>query len=142
MELRKCTSADYASLVEIWEESVRESHGFLSENDIQEIKGKLAGCYFPAVKLYSATAEDGATAGFIGLSEHTIEMLFIKPEHQRKGYGKAMIDFARSEGITLVDVNEQNPRALKFYIKQGFHVTRRDPVDEAGRPFPILHLSL
>ncbi|MBD5359047.1 MAG: GNAT family N-acetyltransferase, partial [Bacteroides sp.] len=41
-----------------------------------------------------------------------------------------------------VDVNEQNISALNFYLAKGFKVTGRDETDEAGRPYPILHLSL
>jgi capsular polysaccharide biosynthesis protein len=39
-----------------------------------------------------------------------------------------------------VDVNEQNPEAVRFYEANGFHVIRRSPVDDGGRPFPLLHL--
>ena len=45
-------------------------------------------------------------------------------------------------GADCVDVNEQNPLALGFYESKGFHIVGRDDRDEAGRPFPILHLSL
>jgi putative acetyltransferase len=39
-----------------------------------------------------------------------------------------------------VDVNEQNGAALGFYEALGFEVVDRSPVDEDGRPFPLLHL--
>lgn len=48
----------------------------------------------------------------------------------------------RRHGVTSVDVNEQNPAALKFYRKHGFAVDARSPLDDQGNPFPILHLKL
>ena len=43
--------------------------------------------------------------------------------------------------IKYVDVNEQNPKALKFYFRQGFTIFKRSSVDSDNRPFPILHLK-
>ncbi len=39
-----------------------------------------------------------------------------------------------------VDVNEQNTQALDFYLRRGFHVVGRSPLDGQGRPYPLLHL--
>ena len=58
------------------------------------------------------------------------------------GYGSMLLDFAKANGATRVDVNQQNPSALLFYISKGFHIIGLDDTDEAGRPYPILHLSL
>ena len=49
---------------------------------------------------------------------------------------------AKDCGMHFVDVNEQNPGALAFYKKHGFEIASRDEYDDAGRPFPILHLAL
>lgn len=45
-------------------------------------------------------------------------------------------------GVTKVDVNEQNVSAAGFYAHRGFEVVGRSETDEAGRPYPLLHLSL
>ncbi|RKF18003.1 GNAT family N-acetyltransferase [Alginatibacterium sediminis] len=41
-----------------------------------------------------------------------------------------------------VDVNEQNPEAISFYIHLGFKVVNRSPLDGQGNPFPLLHMEL
>lgn len=128
-------------LAGIWERSVMATHNFLNEEDFNEIKAALIPDYFPNVELYAATA-DGIPVGFIGLSPHTIEMLFIDNGRRSQGYGSALIEFAKQRGATKVDVNEQNPFALRFYKSKGFHVVGRDETDDAGRTYPILHLSL
>ena len=97
--------------------------------------------YFPNVDLYTLV-DNGVSIGFIGLSGSVIEMLFIDDAKRGQGYGSALIEFAKSHGATKVDVNEQNPSALRFYEAKGFKVMGRDETDDAGRPYPILHLSL
>lgn len=140
-ELVKCNKYDYPALLEIWERSVRATHTFLNENDIAEIKNALVPLYFPNVDLF-AVKDDSGLVGFIGINENRIEMLFVDSCFRGCGYGSMMIDYAKKVGCCHVDVNEQNPHALEFYLKNGFHVVSRDDTDDCGRPFPILHLSL
>ena len=141
IKIRKCNNDDYPILVEVWERSVRATHDFLSENDIQEIKGMLTSDYFPNVDLLCCES-DGIITGFIGISGSMIEMLFVDDTCRGKGYGTILIDKAIKDGAKLVDVNEQNPSALTFYESKGFKIIGRLETDEAGRSFPILHLSL
>ena len=137
----KCNKADYTTLSAIWERSVRATHDFLNEDTITEIKAALVPTYFPNVELY-AMSHNGSLTGFIGLRDDMIEMLFIDSDSRGQGYGTLLINFALDRSATRVDVNEQNPRALAFYQSKGFNVTGRDTTDDAGRSYPILHLSL
>lgn len=141
MRIISCTEGDYGTLAGIWERSVRATHGFLKEEDINDIRKALIPEYFPNVNLYAIVC-DRVYAGFIGLSSDTIEMLFVDSSYRGQGYGSALIDFARQRGATKVDVNQQNTSALNFYKAKGFRVVARDDTDDAGRPYPILHLSL
>lgn len=128
-------------LVRIWERSVRASHDFLREEDIRKIRGRLESDYFPHVDL-SCVEEEGCIAGFVGISGRTIEMLFIDASLRGRGVGTKLIRKAIEAGATRVDVNEQNPAALEFYKARGFRIVGRSDTDDAGRPYPILHLSL
>lgn len=141
MEIVRCSEEDFETLAELWERSVMATHSFLKEDDFNEIKIALIPDYFPNVDLY-AIADNGVYAGFIGLSPDSIEMLFIESDRRGHGYGSALIEFAKQQGATKVDVNEQNPSALNFYKAKGFRMISRDETDETGRPYPILHLSL
>ena len=140
MEIVRCTEKDYETLAGIWERSVMTTHDFLENEDFNEIKAALIPDYFPNVDLY-AMADNGVYAGFIGLSPDSIEMLFIDSDRRGHGYGSALIEFAKQQGTAKVDVNEQNPSALNFYKAKGFRIIGRDETDDAGRPYPILHLS-
>ena len=140
MEIIRCNEEDYETLAGIWERSVMATHSFLKEKDFNAIRAALIPDYFPNVELY-AIVENNLYAGFIGLSLDTIEMLFIDSDRRRQGYGSALVEFARQRGVTKVDVNEQNPSALNFYRANGFRVMAKDETDDAGRPYPILHLT-
>jgi putative acetyltransferase len=70
-----------------------------------------------------------------------VSALFLDPEHRRRGGGRLLLEHARGlKGPLTVDVNEQNPEAVRFYEALGFRTVSRSPDDEAGRPFPILHM--
>lgn len=141
MEIVRCTDKDYETLAGIWERSVMATHDFLKNEDFNEIKTALIPDYFPNVDLY-AIADNGVYAGFIGLSPDSIGMLFIDSDRRGQGYGSALIEYAKQRGATKIDVNEQNLSALNFYKAKGFRIIGRDETDEAGRPYPILYLSL
>lgn len=40
-----------------------------------------------------------------------------------------------------VDVNEENPQALAFYLHMGFNIAGRSEVDGNGKPHPLLFLQ-
>ena len=42
----------------------------------------------------------------------------------------------------MLNINEQNEKALKFYQYMGFEVVSRDEFDSMGNPFPILHMKI
>lgn len=137
------SATDLPRLLEVWEAAIRATHDFLEEHDIQLLKPLLIGQYFPQVQLSCIRGEDGNISGFLGYAEGKVEMLFVDPLNHDTGVGRALLKHAVTHlGATQVDVNEQNPKALGFYLSQGFVVERRSPLDDGGRPFPILHLRL
>ncbi|SMD32720.1 putative acetyltransferase [Reichenbachiella faecimaris] len=136
------SNVDYLEMIEVWEASVRATHDFLPEARMLELKPLILDQYFDAVQLFGVK-EDGKLLGFLGIHETDIEMLFIRPDARRKGVGKALLLHAiENLYCTKVDVNEQNPQAVDFYLYMGFQIVGRSPLDGQGEPYPILHLSL
>lgn len=143
MIIRQATHADHPQLLNLWLRSVRATHHFLQAPDIEALLPQLRDVYLPAVELWVAVNAEDCPLGFIGLNENHVEMLFIEPDLRGKGIGRALLDDARNSRNQLsVDVNEQNPEAVGFYLHYGFVQTGRSPLDGEGRPFPLLHLSL
>ena len=143
MKVEIVEKANYLRLLEIWEASVRATHDFLLEEDLQELKPLILEQYFDAVDLICAKNGDGEILGFCGLGDGSIEMLFISPDFRGKGVGTLLATYAiKSLGATKVDVNEQNGQALGFYQHIGFAVIGRSPVDGQGKPYPLLHMAL
>lgn len=82
------------------------------------------------------------TVGFLGSVGARVEMLFVEPGLRGRGIGTALLDDFRSRHAAVrLDVNEQNTAARAFYARRGFVVTGRSPLDGAGQPYPLLHLS-
>ncbi|SMX99156.1 putative acetyltransferase [Brevibacterium aurantiacum] len=133
---------DYPPLVAIWRSAVNATHDFLSEVDRREIESKLETDYLPAVSLTIAEL-DGRPTGFSGVLDGNLEMLFVDAEHRGSGIGTRLLNHAiKEQDARYVDVNEQNVQAVEFYTHQGFYLAGRSETDDAGRPYPLLHLQL
>lgn len=128
-------------LTVLWHQSVLTSHDFLTPTDIMAIKPEVIQGLSQIETLILAI-KDHKLQAFMGIAENKIEMLFIAPSFQGKGLGKALLNLAETNyQVQFVDVNEQNKSAVAFYHKMGFQIMNRSPLDDASRPFPILHLT-
>ncbi|WLH71753.1 GNAT family N-acetyltransferase [Pseudomonas fluorescens] len=144
MTIRPRVAADDTVLGALWERSVRATHDFLPEDDIQRLLPLVRDTYLPMPALDVWVFEDSqGLAGFIATGGHNVEMLFIDPDRRGQGIGRQLLEYARARHDTLtVDVNEQNPQAVGFYLHYGFIQVARSPLDGEGKPFPLLHMAL
>lgn len=78
MQILQPTPQDYDELIGVWETSVRSTHHFLTEADIEFYKPLVRNLYFQAVALYIIRNKEGKTAAFMGLGDELIEMLFVQ----------------------------------------------------------------
>ncbi|MFD0556478.1 putative acetyltransferase [Stackebrandtia endophytica] len=142
IEIRPCAgTTEWPRLVEVWRSAVEATHDFLTPDDVEYFESRLASDYLPQVDLTVATVA-GEIVGFVGLADGGLEMLFVEDEHRGRGIGTLLLRDALARSATLrVDVNEQNERALGFYLRHGFHRVGRSATDQDGRPYPILHLE-
>ncbi|WP_387465899.1 acetyltransferase [Photorhabdus sp. RM323S] len=141
IKIQQATKTDFSKLTEIWEASVRATHDFLSDENINELRPLILHTYLPTLIVYKATNDQNEIKGFMGVDQNRIEMLFISPDSRGKGIGKALLNFGITEsGINELDVNEQNVQGVGFYQHQGFKVFSRSEIDGQGNPFPLLHM--
>lgn len=140
--IQQPATADYPEITEVWEASVRATHHFLPESDIEYFRPLILNEFLNAVSLHCIRNEEGRILGFLGVADRKIEMLFIHPDSRGRGIGKQLLQFAVEQlGAFRLDVNEQNEQAVGFYGKMGFVVNGRSPVDGMGKPYPLLHME-
>ena len=141
--IRLARAGDLDGLVALWERSVRATHRFLSEEDIVELRPQVRDALrHDELDLWVLADADDTPMGFLGLAGNDISALFLDPAARNRGAGRRLIAHAQSlrERELTVDVNEQNPAAIGFYEALGFVVVARSPLDDEGRPFPLLHM--
>jgi putative acetyltransferase len=137
------TAEDLPRVVEVWEASVRATHHFLTEANIQYIKSLVEDDLAQVETLLGMRDGDGRVIGFIGVEGDEVAALFIHPAWRGQGIGRRLFRYAvEILGATRVDVNEQNDQAVGFYQRMGFEVVGRSAVDGLGQPFPLLHMQL
>ena len=130
-------------LVNLWENSVKASHLFLSNKEIEEIKKYVPQALREIEHLIVETDKTENPIAFMGIYKNKLEILFISPAHMKTGLGRKLIEEAiENYSVNELVVNEQNPQAKGFYEHLGFRVYKRNPIDEQGNQYPILFMHL
>lgn len=142
MTVRLLYEADRESLLDLWLRAVQATHTFLSEPEIQALVAPTkAYLWSDESELWVLVADNKEPAGFLGMDGGDVSALFIAPEHQRRGGGRQLIEYAADlRGELTVTVNEQNAGAVRFYEKCGFLAEDRSETDDEGRPYPVLRM--
>ena len=141
-EAKTRTPQLYEKLLNIWEDSVRATHLFLSAEAINKIKEYVPQALGGVEYLAVAADESGDIIGFMGTENHRLEMLFISSAERGKGTGKQLLQYGiQNYGVCELTVNEQNPQAVGFYEHMGFETYKRTNIDEQGAPYPLLYMK-
>ena len=142
LEVRERKPLLIEQLLQVWENSVRATHLFLSEGEIVAIREFVPQALNGIAHLFIAEREAGRPVAFMGLEKEKLEMLFVSPEERGKGIGKRLRQYGIAHhAIHTLTVNEQNPQAKGIYEHMGFYVYDRTEQDEQGNPYPILYMK-
>lgn len=127
-------------LAAVWEDSVRVTHDFLTEEDIARMRPSVPQLIATVPRLLVAWRE-GVPVGFACVRESFLDMLFVSPAVRGTGVGRLLFERAVALlGVRELSVNEQNPQAIGFYEHLGFATYRRTETDDQGEPFPLLFM--
>ena len=142
-EVKERTPFLSKQLIEVWEKSGRATHVFLPDNEIKDIKTYVPQAINEVAHLIIVENESEIPVAFMGIEEHTLEMLFITPEERGNGLGKRLMQYGMENYlIKELAVNEQNPLAKGFYEHMGFQIYKRTDHDEQGKAYPLLYMKL
>ncbi|GLK70479.1 GNAT family N-acetyltransferase [Ancylobacter dichloromethanicus] len=131
-------------MTDLWVEAWQEA---LPEIDFEARRGWLChriGSLIEegaAIDLALAEGQDGAPGellGFVCVHPRTgyVDQLVVHPDHWGAGVASRLVAaaVARSPRHLVLDVNEQNERAVRFYEKAGFAVVGHGVNPTSGRP--------
>lgn len=143
IEVKERSAGLINQLLKIWEDSVRETHLFLSDREIANIREYVPQALKQVQHLIVLAYENDCPAAFMGIENGTLEMLFISPKERGKGLGRKLLQYGmQNYAVERLTVNEQNPQAKGFYEHMGFKAYKRTECDEQGNPYPLLYMSL
>lgn len=132
MVIRAYTENDADALTDIWYRATLTAHSFIPTELWDEHKGDLKSKYLPVAETWVAVVEN-RIVGFISLIENYIGGLFVDPSVQGKGIGSALMKHAQDKLDNLtVSVYKENPRARKFYERNGFVYQAEEIQEETG----------
>lgn len=143
IEVKERTQMLVNQLLQVWEDSVKATHLFLSSEEIENIKKYVPQAILGVSHLVIIENESHQPIAFMGIQNRKLEMLFIKNSERGNGLGKKLLNYGiENYNVNELAVNEQNPKAKEFYEYMGFKVYKRTELDEQGNPYPILYMRL
>lgn len=133
-------ASDLQTLSAIWFDASLRAHPFIGEERLREQRIVVETIYLPKAETWVA-CHHGEPVGFISLLETFIGGLFVAPERQGLGAGRALVGHALAlKGELSLEVYTANDQACRFYASLGFEEIARRPMDDEGLPFENAHL--
>lgn len=143
VEVNDRTSILINQLLEVWEDSVKATHLFLSNEEIIKIKKYVPEAISKISHLIVIENDNNIPIAFMGIENEKLEMLFIINNEREKGLGKQLLNYGiKNYNVNELIVNEQNLNAKQFYEYMGFKEYKRSEIDEQGNAYPILYMRL
>ena len=123
--IRKFNNNDIDSIMKIWKNENIKAHKFIAkeywENNYEYVRKLI-----PTSEIYVYTNKN-KIEGFIGINKNYIEGIFINTDSQNRGIGTTLLNKAKEEKEKLeLSVYEKNKKAIKFYKKNGFIITKEN----------------
>lgn len=127
-------------MISVWLASTIPGQAFLPEAHWRAMEPEIREL-MPVAETW-VVEDQGEIVAFMSLLDNLIGGLFTLPEHQGKGYGRALVEHARDRfDPLLVEVFEANRNALRFYRRCGFVDHERRIDQTSGLPQLILRLD-
>lgn len=139
--IRRATADDLSRIAEIIVFNYRLNFYPIFQNDdyyfgemqvvnlMQQYKGLLDNMW---------VYDDGVVKGMIHVENRELRKLFVEPVLQGDSVGSKLLSFAVNEcNACCLWALEKNVRAIRFYERNGFHVTREKKLEEGTEEYLI-----
>lgn len=125
VNLRLATAADFRNIADLWVESWREAMPNI-DFDVRRawLFHHLRALQVAGVLVICAFDRSGRLLGFTTIDPATgyLDQLAVAPQAKGAGIASALLNEARRLSVSgiVLDVNEDNARAIAFYEREGF----------------------
>lgn len=132
--IRKFRQEDEDAIIRIWLEASSVGHHFIPlaywESHVKDVRDS----YLPQNETYVYTDDStGNIVGFLTLAGDYIAGIFVTPNYHGQGIGQALMAHAKKLKTRLeLNVYIENTRALSFYLRQGFKISREQTDENTG----------
>jgi ribosomal protein S18 acetylase RimI-like enzyme len=117
--IRPYQENDFDQVLRIWIGGWK-STGVVVARTEASLRGQLSEEVTNGHSIYVATTPSGMI-GFVALYGSHLEQLFVAPAAQRRGVGKVLLDFAKTQnpGGLWLTMAADNKNAARFYEREG-----------------------
>lgn len=138
MIIRPMTNEDMNDIIEIWLNASKDAHHFIPADYWESKQEEMRNIHLPMAETY-LLEDNGHAHGFVSLVEDNLAALFIDTNRQDQGYGKALLHYAMDlRNVLKLQVYEENQRAFRFYVKNGFQVHEKTVDSDTGQKEQIM----
>jgi putative acetyltransferase len=121
--IRQARPDDTDAILEVWLLASLQAHDFVPAAFWWQQQEQMRARYLPAAEIWVCERE-GEIQGFVALVEDYLAALFVRPDCQQQGIGKALLAVAKRQRRRLsLRVFSENDIAVHFYRQHGFAIT-------------------
>lgn len=130
--VRRMRKRDVDRVVEIWRETNLAAHSFVASSWFKSYEPQLKDRLLESeVYVYE---DHRGILGFAGIENGYLEGIFVRQDAQSQGIGGALMSICKTKYFKIrLHVFCKNERAVDFYMRQGFQISKKRVSEETGQ---------
>lgn len=138
--IRSYQASDQEQTLAVWYNASVVAHHFLDESFFEQERKAIIEQYFPVTEKW-VYEHEGSVVGFIAMLDNEVGAIFVEPDAQGQGIGRALMEHVRANRDVLeLDVFKANRIGRRFYARYGFQVVGERVHEETGQAMLRLRL--
>lgn len=120
--IRQAMPKDADAILDVWLLASLQAHDFIPAAFWWQQQEAMRARYLPMAEIWVCERHN-QVQGFVALVDNYLAALFVRPDCQQNGIGKALLDNAKQQRDQLsLKVFCENDIAVHFYTQQHFKV--------------------